>query len=132
MLLNQINFYILRILPMWKLGPCRSAWVPPPYIVYRVMPIGRKIFWLQIILADWLQIKIRRLASNQNSQIGFKSFKSFSQIATKSKFAKAIIQAFSQIATKSKFANWLQIILADCHQIKIRKGHYSGILAKRP
>jgi len=26
---------------------------------------------------------------------------------------------------------WPQIILANCHQIKIRKGHHSGILAKR-
>nr|DAY69380.1 MAG TPA: hypothetical protein [Caudoviricetes sp.] len=26
---------------------------------------------------------------------------------------------------------WFQIILANCHQIKIRKDHHSGILAKR-
>nr|DAY71930.1 MAG TPA: hypothetical protein [Caudoviricetes sp.] len=25
----------------------------PLYIVYRAMSIGRKIFWLQIILANW-------------------------------------------------------------------------------
>nr|DAM59507.1 MAG TPA: hypothetical protein [Caudoviricetes sp.] len=33
MLFNQINFYILRILPVWKLGPCRSAWVPLIYSI---------------------------------------------------------------------------------------------------
>nr|DAY79836.1 MAG TPA: hypothetical protein [Caudoviricetes sp.] len=33
MLFNQINFYISRILPVWKLGPCRSAWVPLIYSI---------------------------------------------------------------------------------------------------
>nr|DAK20632.1 MAG TPA: hypothetical protein [Caudoviricetes sp.] len=38
---------LVRVRP---LPQCLGA---PLYIVYRAMSIGRKIFWLQIILANW-------------------------------------------------------------------------------
>nr|DAT08124.1 MAG TPA: hypothetical protein [Caudoviricetes sp.] len=59
-LLNLIDFYISRILTMWKLGPCRSAWVP---LIYSIQ-------------------------SHVHDQKKFFGFKSFSQIATKSKIRK--------------------------------------------
>ena len=72
-LLNLVDFYISRISTMWKLGPCRSAWVP---LIYSIQ-------------------------SHVHDQKKFFGPKSFSQRPTNQKFAKAALEAFSQIANKS-------------------------------
>ena len=61
-LLNPIDFYIPRILTIWKLGPLLQC-LGAPYIVYRAMFMIRKIFCHQIILANCHQII---LANSQN------------------------------------------------------------------
>ena len=83
-LLNLIDYYISRILSMWKLGPllqCLGA--PYIYIVYRAMFMIRKNF----------------LASNHSRKL-----------PPNQKFAKSVIQAFSQKGCKQEKQNKQSIV----------------------